>query len=224
MFNHIQCWAFLPTLPFEFICSSVPATGFHFIPLHEIKEVPSVPSIFFLWRLLNTVILHMPCFLIDKFERWCSKCLKTNHFLLTQIFCGDFLNFTQYFNVAPKTWIFKWQELFQYCLATVYMPHRHINRQNFSPISHSHLHKQVLQHSSLPPEACSQLLPRRTLSALHDSLLPPKHLFFLCKLIYTGLLLKQAKQFRSFCVKCLLLYLIFCHSLCYVEIKQQWIR
>lgn len=201
MFNHTQCWAFLPTLQFEFICSSVPATGSHFAL--SIKESPLVPSIFFLWRLFNTVILQMPSFLIDKFKRWCSKWLKTNHFLLPQRFCGDFLNLAQYFNVPPKTWILEWQELFSYCLVNI---HRHTSRQNFSRISHSHLHKQVLYHSSLLLEACGQLLPEDRLCFAWQCLLPLKHLLFLGKLIYTGPLLKQAKQFRAFCVKCLLLF------------------
>lgn len=58
-----------------------------------------------------------------------------------------------------------------------------ISRQNFSPSSHSRLYKQVLHHSS-PLAACSQLLVKRTISALLDSLLPPEHFFFLGKFIY----------------------------------------
>lgn len=126
-----------------------------------------------------------------------------------------FRNLTHPF--PPKMWILKMTGI---VLVLSFNKHRYITRKCFSPISHSHLYKQVLCHCI--KYSTRSLLPKRTISALHDNLLISKHLFFSGELIYAGPLLKKAKQFRAFCVKCLLFHLLFCHSLCYLQTKHQW--
>lgn len=82
-------------------------------------------------------------------------------------------------------------------------------------LSCQHTQAEPLSHLTFPFTQTSiasrfssprSLLPERTISALHDSLLPLKYLFFLGDLIHTGSLLKQAKRFGDSCVKCLLLF------------------
>lgn len=77
-----------------------------------------------------------------------------------------------------------------------------------------------------PPEACGQLLPEKSISALHDTVFSHSNIFyfFLRELIYISLSLKEAKQLRALCVKChyYLIYLAFsCFS---VQIKCRWFR
>lgn len=71
-------------------------------------------------------------------------------------------------------------------------------------------HKQELHHSS----HCCQLFVNRTISALPESSPTGTFLFLRQVHLFTlGPLLKQAKQLRAFCVKCLLpSYLTCCHS------------
>lgn len=191
---------------------------FEFIYFSPQLPFPLAPTICFLWRLLNTASPQTPTFLIDKCERWCSKWLKTNHLLLPQVLCAELLNFT----------------------STPLLGHGHQNDSNDLRIVLPRCTGMWAAKASHPApiavdtnKYCTRALHRQPVASSWSrgpSLLcltesSPTGMFLFhsqAHLFILRSLLKQAKQFRAFWVKCLLPSdLTFCHSLCYLEMKQQ---
>lgn len=87
--------------------------------------------------------LQTPSFLTDTCKRWCSKWLKTNHF------CSYSKSPVVTFWTLPSMSLLRHgsQNDSNYFRIVLPRVHRHRSRQNFSPHSRSHLHKQVLHHN-----------------------------------------------------------------------------